>query len=78
VPRSALSFRRIALVVAPLIAAVLLVARVPLGFSVATVAAQVLQPFGSGLLVLAAAMVALAYVLSKIDWRPWRPREAPA
>jgi hypothetical protein len=48
---------------------------VPVAFSVASVAAQALQPFGSGLLVLALALVGLAYVLSKLDWRP---REAPA
>ena len=48
---------------------------VPIGMTVAFVAAQVLQPFGSGLLILAAALVVLAYVFSKLDWRP---REQPA
>jgi hypothetical protein len=48
---------------------------VPVGMTVALAAAQILRPLGSGLLILAAAMIALAYVLSKIDWRP---REAPA
>jgi hypothetical protein len=43
---------------------------VPIAISVAFVAAQLLQPFGSGLLILAAAMVALAYVLSRMDWQP--------
>jgi hypothetical protein len=43
---------------------------VPIGMSVVIVAAQTLQPFGSGLLILAVAMVALAYVLSRLDWRP--------
>jgi hypothetical protein len=47
---------------------------VPIGMSVVIVLAEVLQPFGSGLLVLAAAMVALAYVLSRLDWRP-RPAD---
>jgi hypothetical protein len=48
---------------------------VPIAITVAHLAAQALQPFGSGLLVLAAGMVTLSYVLSKLDWRP---REAPA
>jgi hypothetical protein len=43
---------------------------VPIAFTVALAAAQALQPFGSGLLILAAAMVALAYVFSRLDWRP--------
>jgi hypothetical protein len=43
--------------------------------TVAIAAAQAFQPFGSGLLILAAALVVLAYVLSKLDWRP---REQPA
>jgi hypothetical protein len=47
---------------------------VPIGFTVAIAAAQILQPFGSGLLILAVAMVALAYVFSKLNWRP---RERP-
>jgi hypothetical protein len=48
---------------------------VPITITLAHFAAQALQPFGSGLLVLAASMVVLAWVLSKLDWRP---REAPA
>jgi hypothetical protein len=48
---------------------------VPIAFSAAIVAAQALRPFGSGLLILAAAMVGLAYVFSQLDWRP---REEPA
>ena len=48
---------------------------VPIAMTVALVAAQAFQPFGSGLLILAVAMVGLAYVLSKLDWRP---REAAA
>jgi hypothetical protein len=39
--------------------------------SVATIAAQMLQPFGSGLPVLAVAMVALA--LWRADWTPREP-----
>jgi hypothetical protein len=46
---------------------------VPLVVSLATIGAQVLQPFGSGLLVLAVAMVALAYALWRADWRPREP-----
>jgi hypothetical protein len=42
---------------------------VPAAMSVAIIAAQVFQPFGSGLLILAAAMVVLAYVFSRMDWR---------
>jgi hypothetical protein len=47
---------------------------VPLAMTVAIVAAQVLRPFGSGLLILAAALVGLAFVFSRMDWRP---REQP-
>jgi hypothetical protein len=42
---------------------------VPLAFTAASLAAQWLQPFGSGLLVLAAAMVGLAIVLARINWQ---------
>jgi hypothetical protein len=48
---------------------------VPIAITAAVFAAQALQPFGLGLLLVAAAMVALAYVFSKLDWRP---REQPA
>jgi hypothetical protein len=48
---------------------------VPIAMTVAIVAAQAFQPFGSGLLILAAALIGLAYVLSKLDWHP---REQPA
>jgi hypothetical protein len=45
----------------------------PVAVAVGAVAAQAIQPFGLGLLLLAAVMVALAYAL----WRMvWRPREA--
>jgi hypothetical protein len=43
---------------------------VPLAMTITVVAAQALQPFGSGLLVLAGMLVVLAYVLSKLDWTP--------
>jgi hypothetical protein len=49
---------------------------VPLVVSLATIGAQVLQPFGSGLLVLAVTMVALAYALWQADWRPREPAVA--
>jgi hypothetical protein len=42
---------------------------VPVGISVAIVAAQALKPFGSGLLILAAAMVGLAFVFARMDWQ---------
>jgi hypothetical protein len=42
---------------------------VPILMSAAVVAAQAI-PNGFGLLVLAAAMAVLAYVLSQLDWRP--------
>jgi hypothetical protein len=38
--------------------------------TVGVVLAQALQPFGSGLLLLALSMVALAYALWRMDWRP--------
>lgn len=47
----------------------LVAAWVPIAFTIAIVAAEVLEPFGSGLLILAAALVGLAYVLSRIEWR---------
>jgi hypothetical protein len=42
---------------------------VPAAMSVVLVAAEVIEPFGSGLLILAAGMVVLAYVFSRMDWR---------
>jgi hypothetical protein len=48
----------------------------PVAVTVAIVAAQVVQPFGSGLLILAVAMVALAYALARMDWHA--PDPAPA
>jgi hypothetical protein len=42
----------------------------PVVVSVALVAAQVLRPFGSGLLLAALGMVALSYALARMDWRP--------
>jgi hypothetical protein len=45
----------------------------PVAVSVATIAAQVLQPFGSGLLLLAVAMVPLAWALSSMDRRVPEP-----
>jgi hypothetical protein len=42
---------------------------VPVAMTVALVAAQVIRPFGSGLLILAVGMVVLAYVFSRMDWR---------
>jgi hypothetical protein len=41
----------------------------PIAFSATMVAAEAVQPFGSGLLLLAVALVALAYAFSKMDWR---------
>ena len=41
---------------------------VPIAMTLSVVGAQALQPFGSGLLVLAVMLIVLAYVLSKIDW----------
>ena len=41
----------------------------PVVVSVALVAAQVLRPFGSGLLLAALGMVALSYALARMDWR---------
>jgi hypothetical protein len=49
---------------------------VPVAMSVVLVAAEVLQPLGSGLLILAAGMVVLAYVFSRMDWRGEPAREA--
>ena len=46
----------------------------PVAVSIAIVLAQALQPFGSGLLILAVAMVALAYAL----YRSPIGRESPA
>jgi hypothetical protein len=40
----------------------------PIAVSVAVVLGQTLQPFGSGLLVLAVGMVALSYALARVDW----------
>ena len=42
----------------------------PAVIAVATVLAEVLEPFGSGLLILALSMVPLSYALARIDWRP--------
>ena len=42
----------------------------PVVVSVALVAAQVLRPFGSGLLLAALGMVALSYALARMDWHP--------
>jgi hypothetical protein len=42
----------------------------PIAVTVGVFAAQALQPFGSGLLLLALTMVALAYALWRMDWRP--------
>jgi hypothetical protein len=42
----------------------------PTAVTVGVVAAQALQPFGSGLLLLALSMIALAYALWRMDWRP--------
>jgi hypothetical protein len=42
----------------------------PIVVAVGLVAAQAVQPFGSGLLLAAVSMVALAYALSRMDWRP--------
>jgi hypothetical protein len=41
---------------------------VPVVTTLSVVGAQALQPFGSGLLILAGMLVVLAYVLSKLDW----------
>jgi hypothetical protein len=46
-----------------------------LGATAAVVSAQAVQPFGSGLLILAGGLLVLAYVFSRMDWRP---REQPA
>jgi hypothetical protein len=46
----------------------------PVLVSVATILAQVLQPLGSGLLLLALGMVALAYALARMDWQPHEAR----
>jgi hypothetical protein len=42
----------------------------PVLVSVGLLAAQALQPFGSGLLLAALVMVALSYALWRMDWRP--------
>jgi hypothetical protein len=42
----------------------------PVVVSVGLLAAQVLQPLGSGLLLAALSMVVLAYALWRMDWRP--------
>jgi hypothetical protein len=47
----------------------------PIVVTVGVVVAQALQPFGSGLLLLALSMLALSYALWQMDWRP---REAAA
>ena len=41
---------------------------VPLTVTLATLAAQVLTPFGSGLLILAVGMLVLAFALSRLGW----------
>lgn len=46
---------------------------VPVTVTLATIAAQVLTPFGSGLLILAVGMVVLAYALSRLDWHARDP-----
>ena len=50
----------------------------PVVVSVATVLAQALDPFGSGLLILAAAMVAVSYALWRMPWPRDRPVAAEA
>jgi hypothetical protein len=45
----------------------------PVAVTVAMIAAQAVQPFGSGLLLLAVGMVALSYALWRADWRPREP-----
>jgi hypothetical protein len=42
----------------------------PIVVTVGVVVAQALQPFGSGLLLLALSMLALSYALWQMDWRP--------
>jgi hypothetical protein len=41
---------------------------VPIGMSAAIVAAELLQPFGSGLLILAVALAALSFVFARMNW----------
>jgi hypothetical protein len=48
----------------------------PIAVTVAAFAAQAVRPFGSGLLLLALAMVALSYALWRADWRPREPARA--
>jgi hypothetical protein len=43
---------------------------VPVALLIAMIAARALQPFGAGLLLLAAALVALSFVLARLDWQP--------
>jgi hypothetical protein len=45
----------------------------PIAISIATLLAQVLQPLGSGLLLLALSMVVLSYALWRMDWHPREP-----
>jgi hypothetical protein len=45
----------------------------PIAISIATVLAEVLQPLGSGLLLLALSMVVLSYALWRMDWHPREP-----
>jgi hypothetical protein len=42
---------------------------IPVAASIAMVAAQALQPFGLGLLIMAAMLVVLAWVFSRLEWR---------
>jgi hypothetical protein len=49
----------------------------PVAVSIAAVLAQAVRPFGSGLLILALAMVALSYALWRMDWRPRGPATGP-
>jgi hypothetical protein len=50
----------------------------PVVVTVALIAAEVRQPFGSGLLIAALAMVALSYALARMDWPGQEPPGAPA
>ena len=49
----------------------------PIVVAISIVLAQALKPFGSGLLILALAMIALSYALWRMDWRPRGPATDP-
>jgi hypothetical protein len=49
----------------------------PIVVAISIVLAQALKPIGSGLLILALAMIALSYALSRMDWRPRGPATDP-